>query len=263
MISKHIIEPLHEKVKSSMKRLFVLLIFLFSFSSMSFSQVSNFIQDDCDGQTHDLYQALDSGHIVVIEFVMDCQLCIDAGHALESLFAEFEIQHPGVIRVYQIAYSTLMDCNAMKAFRDTNNFQNYVFEENSHLLAYYGGFGMPTIGVAAGPNHTDIFSSVGFTASDTAQLGAVLRNYFATISVDEIKSNSIVTVFPNPSKTFLNILTEKEIASVKVYNVIGELILDESITNYKLDLAEISNGVYYLQAFTNDHEILTGVFVKQ
>lgn len=238
-------------MKSIVKFFSVVLIILFSISAKSLAQANDFAQYDCDGQYHHLFGELDSGKVVVMEFVMDCQLCVDAANDLEILLSQFQQQYPGVIRVYQFAYSTLMDCDDMKAFRDSGNFQSEVFEENNHLMAHYGGFGMPTIGVAAGPNHLDIFSSVGFMTSDTAQLGIALRNYFATISVSETEAEPFVSVYPNPAGDKLGVYSDSdEEVLFELFNTSGAKILYSFLIRdpYQqnlIDLSGIATGLYY------------------
>ncbi len=215
------------------------------------AQATDFAQYDCDGQYHSLFEELDSGKIVVMEFVMDCQLCVDAGVALEALFTEFHQQYPGILRVYQFAYSPLLDCIDMKMFRDTNSFQSEVFEENSHLMAHYGGFGMPTIGVAAGSNHQDIYSSVGFIASDTAQLGTVLRNYMTTISVNELNPDKFISANYNSTLQELNVISNSNNETVlELFNSAGSKVMTTTMKNIlgeetSISLNNFSPGLYF------------------
>lgn len=254
-------------MKQFVSTLSAILILFLCLTIKSNAQAVDFAQDDCDGQFHHLYSQLDSGKVVVMEFVMDCQLCVDGAVALDSLLSQFHQQYPGVIQVYFFAYSDLMDCNDMKAFRDSGNFQAAVFEENSHLMAHYGGFGMPTIGVAAGPAHLDIYSSVGFITADTAQLGTALRNYFATISVSEEEDHPLVYLFPSPVQNELSVITDfVGDTQFDLFNSSGSKVISRSLLMFSgqrniIDLSEIPSGFYYARFASNNKSMVNKIVV--
>jgi hypothetical protein len=233
----------------------ILIILFACLISKSQAQTAvDFTQDDCNGEMHNLYADLDSGKIVVLEFVMDCQLCIDAGTAIQHMLTDLDQQYPGVFKVYQFAYSTLMNCDSMTAFKDTNSFTSYIFGENSHLMAHYGGFGMPTIGVAAGLSHTDIFSQVGFMISDTTQLGSVIRNYISTISVPELSPSGGIEIFPQPAYDGVNIICDKRIELIRLVNISGICVLEIPVNDIKayINTFNISPGIYFIDISTGN-----------
>jgi hypothetical protein len=234
------------------------LIFLIAAYSINLNAqtAEDFAQYDCDGNYHELYQELDSGKIVVMEFIMNCQLCIDAGNLLEIVLSQFDQQHPGVIRFYQFSYSSLLGCSDMYLFRDTNNFHSIVFEENGHQLNHYGGFGMPTVGVAAGADHKDIYSHVGFFSGDTAQLGTALRNYFATISVSETEFEKYFIVYPNPASDRIFISSKAaEDVPFRITDMSGRTLINgctNKMTSCSFDISSLPNGIYCLNMLSKN-----------
>ncbi|WGD35724.1 T9SS type A sorting domain-containing protein [Olleya sp. YS] len=63
-----------------------------------------------------------------------------------------------------------------------------------------------------------------------------------------ISENTIddIAVFPNPTKSILTVKSKTEIASLKVYNSLGQLILTEINAN-QLNISNLSEGVYFLK----------------
>lgn len=243
-----------------MKNLFFVLLLSIALtnSGQAQSTIIDFTQYDCNGQFHNLYSELDSGYVVVMEFIMTCSSCVLAGHALETIIADLETQYPGKIRFYQFAYSNAYDCSIMTGFKDTNSFQSTVFEENGHMLAAFGGFGMPTIGIVGGSNHGIIYSSVGFTIPDTALISSSLHNYFATISSNPLPASAgFISSFPNPANNYLTVKInqiKKSRINLSIYDLAGKLI-DEPLLNFMaindfnktIDVSHLSDGIYTLR----------------
>jgi len=65
-----------------------------------------------------------------------------------------------------------------------------------------------------------------------------------TTDIDEILTADII-VFPNPTSGRLNINLDDQI--VKIYTIDGQFINNKFILNNKIDLSELSNGIYFLQ----------------
>ena len=73
-------------------------------------------------------------------------------------------------------------------------------------------------------------------------------------SIDE-KEEIVVTVFPNPTNGIIRIKTDSEIQKIEVFSLSGELLL--STIQSEINLAELSNGSYFVRATTSK-----GVFSK-
>ena len=76
-------------------------------------------------------------------------------------------------------------------------------------------------------------------------------------SVNELTTDGSLTLYPNPSNGIfqLGLQNDIEIRSIKVYNLMGQLIYQEQlnsmhISNYKIDISDHKNGVYYLSVET-------------
>src|SRR5262245_46264024 len=138
-----------------MKKTILLLLLLLSAAYIVSAQTTaqDFTRADCSGQMHHLFDELDSNNVVIMEFIMTCNSCIVAGHAIEEMIADLQFEHPGRVRFYQFAYTNSYSCATMLNFKSSNGFASAVFDSGAAMVAYYGGFGMPTVAVVAGPTH--------------------------------------------------------------------------------------------------------------
>lgn len=70
--------------------------------------------------------------------------------------------------------------------------------------------------------------------------------------------------YPNPVENVLNISNTQELSAIKVYNVLGQLVLDKRIGSTKaaIDVSNLSSGTYVVKV-TTDKEMKTFKVVKQ
>src|SRR4051812_18835918 len=113
-----------------MRAVALCIVFLLLSRLASFAQSTavDFNRADCDGNQHHLFSELDSGSVVIMEFIMTCNSCIVAGNSLEAMIADIEMQYPGRIRFYQLAYTNSYSCATMNNFKNTNSFNSAVFD---------------------------------------------------------------------------------------------------------------------------------------
>ena len=65
-------------------------------------------------------------------------------------------------------------------------------------------------------------------------------------------SNTTITIAPNPTSNYLYIETEQEIKSVDILDVAGRVTNSINITNNKVDVSNLSNGIYFIEVQTSD-----------
>jgi len=80
------------------------------------------------------------------------------------------------------------------------------------------------------------------------------------LSVDNLISEKGFSYFPNPVRDELKMSANEDIKSINVYNMIGQEVKRISLSNlssYKLDMSDLSNGVYFIRTKIGDS---TGTF---
>ena len=81
------------------------------------------------------------------------------------------------------------------------------------------------------------------------------------VSTNAIKNNGKIIISPNPSNDFLLVDGLVNVISLRLINLHGQILQTYSISagsiQQKLDVAQYTNGLYYLQMVKNNGEIKT------
>jgi hypothetical protein len=253
-----------------MKTLFTLLSLLVAAgASAQQTTAMDFQRNDCYGTPHHLFSTLDSNYVVILEYAMDCSSCINAAHKLETMMNGINAQYPGKVRMYEFAYTNNYSCNTMINFVQDNNINALPFDSGATQTAYYGGFGMPTVVVVAGTSHQVLTTHIGFSTSDTSEIGDAIRGFLQSLNVNQQqKAAASFDVFPNPASdltTYELALTQNALVDVDLFDVTGKKVASiyhgtaaETLTN-AIDLTNYSPGIYLLRAIANGDVMYTKV----
>ena len=69
--------------------------------------------------------------------------------------------------------------------------------------------------------------------------------------------------YPNPVKDELNINDVTDIQSFKIFNVLGQKILQGEVRENKIDLSQLNNGVYIGLFYKTNGQVITCKFIKE
>lgn len=88
-----------------------------------------------------------------------------------------------------------------------------------------------------------------------------------TLSQIELDSAKALTLYPNPSKDYINVKGLKSnLIKVILYNLNGQVILKKAYTGFNdlitIDIQNFNKGIYLLKIFEDDHKISTKKIVK-
>jgi hypothetical protein len=121
---------------------------------------------------------------------------------------------------------------------------------NTSIAIFGRGIGRPTtVPQDASDSRPWTWSSGG---SEIRIDEVAMTNEDATASVNDIFSSKI-SIYPNPANEFVQISTNETITGVEVYNLIGKRVISSSkLTNNKIDVSNLSKGVYVLKVMSND-----------
>jgi hypothetical protein len=77
--------------------------------------------------------------------------------------------------------------------------------------------------------------------------------------------NNLIKVYPNPNNGAINISSDKQISSVKIYNMIGNLVLEEKSykTNSVINIQNFMNGIYFLEVEFQDGSFNNTKLIKR
>lgn len=139
-------------------------------------------KDGLTGRQYDLFNILDSGLVVVHEYVMmDCRPCITAGKGLEKILGSMRRLYPGRIRYFQTVYEDQTDMETLLAWAKEHGFSpDAVFTKGAGEVAFYGGMGMPTILVlGGGRRHKGYYKRLGYSPRDNGVIIKAIRRALA------------------------------------------------------------------------------------
>jgi len=76
----------------------------------------------------------------------------------------------------------------------------------------------------------------------------VYKKIDQTLGGNEIKIDTKVKLFPNPSNEFIQIFGLIKNESYKIYNILGVKIKSgNTLNNSKIDVKNLKNGIYFLK----------------
>ncbi len=107
-------------------------------------------------------------------------------------------------------------------------------------------------------------SSDLYTTPDN-NYGYGIPNFGSTLGVENYQTSiSVFSVFPNPAQTTVSFLFESSTASVSVYSVLGQKLIEKQITNQNpvLSVEALKSGLYFY-TFDSDGMRKTGKIIKQ
>ena len=247
-----------------MKRIYFIIALLFlTVSSNAQTTGQNWTKNDCNGNSHNLFAELDSGYVVILEFVMipSCQSCIIASHTVQPMISRLKAASNNMVRYYAIGYTNAYTCTQMKSWATTQNIlASSVFDKGASDVSYYGGMGMPTI-VVLGKGHRVTYKKQGFATDDTTAIRNSIVDAFnwGTGINDKEVQRATVTVSPNPVQTNVNIavnMTTSQNVIITICDIFGKEIMQMNFDTLEsgehslvtpIDRTIVSNGVYFIR----------------
>jgi len=111
-----------------------------------------------------------------------------------------------------------------------------------------------------------ILASADRYANPDNNYGYGIPNFGGTLSVDSFIAEASFSVYPNPTKNEVSFsfLNENNTASVTIYSILGQKLIEEKINNSNpvLSLQSLQGGLY-IYSFDADNLHKTGKIIKQ
>ncbi|MEO8234979.1 MAG: GEVED domain-containing protein [Flavobacterium sp.] len=167
--------------------------------------------------------------------------------------------------VYSEGYAVWIDYNQNGLFTDAGEL---VFSKaTSTTTPVTGTFTIPSTAVLG---TTRMRVSMGYNAIPTScqsftygQVEDYTVNITALAKQTQTAGNGInINLFPNPTSSILNVTSVSEKATFRVYNLLGQTIMNGKISNGSIDVSNINSGNYILEISDNE-STFTKRFVKQ
>lgn len=86
--------------------------------------------------------------------------------------------------------------------------------------------------------------------------------YNRLLSIDELNVENAISIYPNPTKGFINVKSEKEIKSLQLVSIEGKII-KKNLNSSKIDLNGLPSGIYFLKVELSNGRIQFEKVVKK
>ncbi len=252
-----------------MKKLLLSISLLFS-GSVAFAQTApDFTAIDCNGNSHHLYEELDSGKVVVIAWVMPCGGCIAPTFAAYDVATSYSVSDSGKVLFWLADDEANTSCSALSSWAFSNGINKAIkFSDTNINQTAYGAPGMPKVIVLGGPGHSVFYNENNVI--DTSDVENAIDLALLSTNVQNSKvSDFNLKIFPNPCMNFLAVeyfLPVQSSVQLNIFNSLGEMVWKGNSENYfsgrheeKINVSKLKNGIYYLQ-ITTDKSIHTQKF---
>jgi len=259
-----------------MKKLLILLTALSSFFMVANAQTAMQISGlDCYDNPMDMFADLDAGKAVIIHFYMpDCGSCPPPATKIQTMANNIMETYPGMIKGYAFPFQNSTTCSYSSSWVEDNDLPFYTPMDSGALpVAYYGGFGMPTVVLLGGLDHRVMFSTLSFVNSDTTEMAdSILALFGGTTSVlNELNLITDLKLMPNPANNAFDIsanLLENGPIVVELVDLTGKIVFINEhafVSAGKfaetIDTNKLPNGIYMVQLTAGEAILIKQVVI--
>jgi hypothetical protein len=240
------------------------LLVLFAVN-VSFAQTTatNFTTDDCNGISHNLFDELDNGNVVVIAWVMPCTPCATYSLPAYSAVQSFATSHPGQVHFYMADDYANTSCTSLSSWGDNYNMSNSTFFSSTDLdMNDYGVAGMPKVVVLGGLDHHVYFNEndnkINLSGVQTA-IDSALNSFISSNS--DLASTFQLNTFPNPTQDKLKVnyhFNKDEEVTFEIIDLLGMKVQTVVVSNIPgthtedLNVSELPSANYILRMQTSE-----------
>ncbi len=220
---------------------------------------------DCNNNAVNLYSDLDAGKAVVLFYYMaNCGSCPPPAQKIQAMANNIMNTYPGAVKGYAYPFTNSTTCTYSNSWVTNNNLPFYTpMDSGAAQVAYYGGFGMPTIVLVGGIDHHVIWSTQSFTTSDTTIMRDSILNMLAQVGMNDLNTAiSAVDVYPNPANDKVQVsmeITQPAPLKIELVNMLGEIVATlyngtAPSGQLKAEVATdgLSNGIYLIRVSSNN-----------
>ena len=213
---------------------------------------TDFTTNDCDGISHNLFDELDNGNVIVIAWVMPCGPCATYTIPAYSAVQSFATSNPGQVHFYLVDDFANTACATLTNWGNSNNMPlNTTFSSSDISMGDYGTNGMPKVVVLGGSDYTVFLNKNDNKINFPGVQGAINDALNAPLEIEQVGENNFELVtYPNPVNNILNISTTKDPSETITFSVIdalGKTVIQGEKLTTSIDVSSLNNGNYFLK----------------
>ena len=243
----------NNKIKPMKKTLMIITAILTSLGfACAQTTATDFTTNDCDGISHNLFDELDNGNVIVIAWVMPCGPCATYTIPAYSAVQSFANSNPGQVHFYLVDDFANTACATLTNWGNSNNMPlNTTFSSSDISMGDYGTNGMPKVVVLGGSDYTVFLNKNDNKINFPGVQGAINDALNAPLEIEQVgKNNFELVTYPNPVNNILNISTSKDPSETITFSVIdalGKTVIQGEKLTTSIDVSSLNNGNYFLK----------------
>lgn len=105
-------------------------------------------------------------------------------------------------------------------------------------------------------------NTVDFVRTDTTIAGLYLFNSGVTDVNEQLSSDYLISIYPNPTKDLLIINTNLSISNYQITNSLGQVTKSDKFNNQPIDISKLENGIYFIRIMTSDNKTILQKIIK-
>ena len=237
-----------------MKKTLMIIIAILTTLEFAYAQTTatDFTTNDCNGTSHNLFDELNNGNVIVIAWVMPCGPCATYTIPAYSAVQSFATSNPGQVSFYLVDDFANTNCATLTNWGNSNNMPlNTTFSSSDISMSDYGTNGMPKVVVLGGTNHTIFLNKNDDKINFPGVQGAITDALNAPLGVEQIKESHFqLSTYPNPVNNTLNVSSAKTTTGSVVYSILdvsGKVVIQENDLTSTIDVSTLNNGNYFLK----------------
>ena len=243
----------NNKIKPMKKTLMIITAILTSLGfACAQTTATDFTTNDCDGISHNLFDELDNGNVIVIAWVMPCGPCATYTIPAYSAVQSFATSNPGQVHFYLVDDFANTPCATLKNWGNSNNMPlNTTFSSSDINMSDYGTNGMPKVVVLGGNDHTVFLNKNDNKINFPGVQEAINNALNAPLGTEQTADNHFkLLTYPNPVNNILNLSYSKDKSETKTFSIIdllGKTVIQEDKLTTSIDVSSLNNGNYFLK----------------
>lgn len=262
-----------------MKRILLINALVCFSIAINFAQTTatDFTADDCNAVTHNLFDSLDAGNVIVISWVMPCGPCATYTLPAYAAVQSFASSHPGQVDFYLVDDYANTACPTLVNWGNSNSMPlNTAFSDIAISMSDYGSNGMPKVVVLGGSDHNIYYNENDNKITFPGVQTAISDALSAPLAINDHQSSKFGLIsFPNPTQNGkLNISYRAdniENINFDIINVLGQTVhsfhnqtpRNIGQDNITFDISKLTKGTYFLRFSTLSHTEISRFVVAE
>jgi thiol-disulfide isomerase/thioredoxin len=254
---------------------------LFANAQTTLTTAVDFTAKDIDGNTFNLFDKLDEGKYVFIDFFFtSCVPCQNTAPKLYQAFTSYGANAANS-QVYFVSINRDDNNATMHTWESTYMNPNGPYPRGisgtegsatggpQTISATYGVNAYPTM-ILIAPNRQVVEQDIWpiSTAADFIPFFSAHSIWQGATSLNNVVANNNISIFPSPANNEVTLnVTGNKLNGVRMLDMLGNLVLAQNFDNAQqsktINISNLKAGVYFAEIRVNDTDLVIKKFVKE